>query len=72
MAYGSTIPISVRSTSLDFTDMMRGSGHGNGGHTDLAWFEVYGKSVPRGASLNSHTQISSQERTCHLDKFESS
>ena len=32
-----------------FTDMMRGSGHGNGGHTDLAWFEIYGKSVPREA-----------------------
>jgi hypothetical protein len=30
-----------------FTDMMRGSGHGTGGHTDLAWFEIYGKSVPR-------------------------
>ena len=36
-----------RVEEFGFTDLMRGSGHGNGGHTDLAWFEIYGKSVPR-------------------------
>ena len=32
-----------------FTDLMPGSGHGPGGWSDLAWFEIYGKSVPRDA-----------------------
>jgi len=30
-----------------FTDLMRGSGHGPGGWSDVGWIEVYGKSVPR-------------------------
>ncbi len=33
-----------------FTDLMPGSGHGPGGWSDLAWFEIYGKSVPRDAA----------------------
>jgi hypothetical protein len=32
---------------IGFTDLMPGSGHGDGGYTDLGWFEVYGKPVPR-------------------------
>jgi hypothetical protein len=32
---------------IGFTDLMPGSGHGDGGYTDLGWFEIYGKPVPR-------------------------
>ncbi len=32
---------------IGFTDLMPGSGHGDGGYSDLGWFEVYGKPVPR-------------------------
>jgi len=32
---------------MGFVDLMPGSGHGNGGWSDLAWIEVYGKSVKR-------------------------
>ncbi len=28
---------------IGFTDLMPGSGHGDGGYSDLGWFEVYGK-----------------------------
>lgn len=34
---------------IGFTDLMPGSGHGDGGYTDLGWIEVYGKPVPRTA-----------------------
>ena len=38
---------------IGFVDLMPGSGHGNGGWSDLAWMEVYGKPVARtGASQN--------------------
>ncbi len=39
-------------TSVDevgFVDLMPGSGHGNGGWSDLAWIEVYGRPVSRAA-----------------------
>ena len=32
---------------VGFADLMPGSGHGDGGFTDMAWIEVYGKPVPR-------------------------
>jgi len=32
---------------VGFTDLMPGSGHGDGGYSDLGLFEVYGKPVPR-------------------------
>lgn len=35
---------------IGFTDLMRGSGHGQGGGSRVDWIEVYGKAVPRGAS----------------------
>jgi hypothetical protein len=36
---------------IGFTDLMPGSGHGDGGYSDVGWIEVYGKPVPRtGAS----------------------
>jgi hypothetical protein len=34
---------------VGFVDLMPGSGHGNGGWSDLAWIEVYGRPVPRGS-----------------------
>jgi len=34
---------------VGFTDLLPGSGHGDGGYTDLGYVEVYGKPVPRGA-----------------------
>ena len=35
---------------IGFADLMPSSGHGPGGWSDLAWFEVYGKPVKREAS----------------------
>ena len=32
---------------VGFVDLMPGSGHGNGGWSDLAWMEVWGNPVPR-------------------------
>jgi len=32
---------------VGFTDLMPGSGHGDGGSMDMGWIEVYGKPVPR-------------------------
>ena len=32
---------------VGFTDLMPGSGHGDGGWMDMGWIEVYGKPVPR-------------------------
>jgi hypothetical protein len=32
---------------VGFTDLMPGSGHGDGGFMDMGWIEVYGKPVPR-------------------------
>ncbi len=32
---------------IGFTDLMPGSGHGDGGFMDMGWIEVYGKPVPR-------------------------
>jgi hypothetical protein len=34
---------------IGFTDLLPGSGHGPGGWSDVAWLEVYGKSVKREA-----------------------
>ena len=36
-----------RVDEIGFVDLMPGSGHGNGGWSDLAWIEVYGRPVPR-------------------------
>jgi hypothetical protein len=36
---------------VGFADLMPGSGHGNGGYSDVSWFEVYGKPVKRDAPL---------------------
>jgi hypothetical protein len=32
---------------VGFVDLTPGSGHGNGGYSDMGWIEVYGKPVPR-------------------------
>jgi hypothetical protein len=43
-------PRAVDFTKVDevgFTDLMPGSGHGDGGFMDMGWIEVYGKPVPR-------------------------
>jgi hypothetical protein len=37
---------------VGFTDLLPGSGHGPGGWSDVAWFEVYGKPVKRDAATN--------------------
>ncbi len=37
---------------IGFTDLMPSSGHGPGGWSDVAWFEVYGKPVKREAATN--------------------
>lgn len=37
---------------VGFADLMPGSGHGNGGYSDVAWIEVYGKPVPRDAAAS--------------------
>ena len=39
-----------RVDEIGFVDLMPGSGHGNGGWSDLAWMEVWGKPVSRVAS----------------------
>lgn len=36
-----------RVDEIGFTDLMPGSGHGDGGYTDVGWIEVYGRPVPR-------------------------
>ncbi len=36
--------------AVGFADLSPGSGHGNGGYTDMGWIEVYGKPVPREAA----------------------
>lgn len=36
-----------RVDEIGFTDLMPGSGHGDGGFSNVAWIEVYGKPVPR-------------------------
>jgi hypothetical protein len=33
--------------AVGFADLAPGSGHGNGGYSDVAWIEVYGKPVKR-------------------------
>jgi hypothetical protein len=38
----------TRVEAIGFADLMPGSGHGPGGWSDVAQFEVYGKSIPRG------------------------
>lgn len=38
---------------IGFADLLPGSGHGPGGWSDVAWFEVYGKPVKREASTTS-------------------
>ena len=35
---------------VGFADLTPGSGHGDGGYSDVAWIEVYGKPVPRDAA----------------------
>jgi hypothetical protein len=37
----------TRVDEIGFTDLMPGSGHGDGGFSDMGWIEVYGKPVPR-------------------------
>jgi len=32
---------------IGFADLSPGSGHGDGGYSDVSWIEVYGKPVPR-------------------------
>jgi hypothetical protein len=32
---------------VGFADLSPGSGHGDGGYSDVSWIEVYGKPVPR-------------------------
>ncbi len=39
--------------AVGFADLTPGSGHGQGGYSDIAWFEVYGKPVKRDAALQS-------------------
>ena len=41
-------PDLTRVDEIGFTDLMPGSGHGDGGYMDMGWIEVYGKAVPRG------------------------
>jgi hypothetical protein len=36
-----------RVDEVGFADLMPGSGHGNGGFSDVAWIEVHGRPVPR-------------------------
>ena len=36
-----------RVDEVGFVDLMPGSGHGNGGFSDVAWIEVQGRAVPR-------------------------
>jgi hypothetical protein len=38
-----------RVDEIGFVDLMPGSGHGQGGWSDVAWIEVYGKRVSRAA-----------------------
>jgi len=38
---------------VGFVDLMPSSGHGPGGWSDVAWFEVYGKTVKRDAATSS-------------------
>jgi len=38
---------------VGFTDLMPGSGHGNGGYSGVGWIEVYGKPVPRNGAGSS-------------------
>jgi hypothetical protein len=38
---------------VGFADLLPSSGHGPGGWSDLAWFEVYGKTVKRDAAATS-------------------
>ena len=35
---------------IGFADLTPGSGHGDGGYSDMAWIEVYGKAVKRDAA----------------------
>ena len=41
---------------IGFTDLMAGSGHGQGGWSDVAWIEVYGKAVRRDAAAQTSTR----------------
>jgi hypothetical protein len=38
---------------IGFTDLMRGTGHGGGGASRVAWIEVYGNPVPRSTQQSS-------------------
>ncbi|MEI9815156.1 MAG: hypothetical protein WDO18_22020 [Acidobacteriota bacterium] len=37
--------------AIGFADLVPGSGHGNGGYSDVGWIEVYGKAVKRDTPL---------------------
>lgn len=39
----------TRVDEIGFTDLMPGSGHGDGGFSDVGWIEVFGKPMPRAA-----------------------
>lgn len=41
---------------IGFADLLPSSGHGPGGWSDLAWFEVYGKSVKREAGTTTSSK----------------
>ena len=45
-----TSPDLTKVDEIGFADLIPGSGHGAGGWSDVAQFEVYGKAVPRAAN----------------------
>ena len=45
-----TNPDLSRVDEIGFVDLMPGSGHGNGGWSDVAWIEVYGRTVSRAST----------------------
>jgi hypothetical protein len=42
--------------AIGFADLMPGSGHGDGGYSNLDFFEVYGKAVPRSGTAPAQTK----------------
>jgi len=41
---------------VGFTDLMPGSGHGDGGYSGVGWIEVYGKPIPRSGGATGQQQ----------------
>lgn len=53
IATGEFIPADLSKVDeIGFTDLMPGGGHSTSGWSDVAQFEVYGKPVPRGATVS--------------------